>query len=192
MRADLMTRNRKLLLKLLFFSTLMFGFGYALVPFYSVFCALTGLNQVNKTAAPGNTQVDLTREVNLEFDANVHDLPWTFRPLQAHLKVHPGELVQIEYEVINNRNVPITAQAIPSYGPRQAGEFFRKLECFCFSKQTLAAGERRRMPVVFVLDPGLPQEISSVTLSYSFFAVEGNQKTASSPVEAQAAKGEKS
>jgi cytochrome c oxidase assembly protein subunit 11 len=168
--------NRKLIIRLALFSTLMFGVGYALVPLYTVFCNLSGLNLVNVTEAPANTQVDLTRVVNIEFDSNVHDLPWEFRPVQAHLSVHPGELVQIEYEVVNTKNQAITGQAIPSYGPREAGEFFKKLSCFCFSKQTLEAGERRRMPVVFVVERGLPKEIGTITLSYTFFEVEGNKR----------------
>lgn len=167
--------NRKLIIRLALFSMLMFGVGYALVPLYTVFCNLSGLNQVNLTEVPANTQVDLARVVNIEFDSNVHDLPWQFRPVQSHISVHPGELVQIEFEVVNTRNEAMTGQAIPSYGPREAGEFFKKLTCFCFSKQTLAAGERRRMPVVFVVERGLPKEIGTITLSYTFFEVEGNK-----------------
>lgn len=176
MSAAISSSNRKLLIKLALFSTLMFGFGYALVPLYTVFCNLTGLNKVNLTAAPANTQVDAGRVVDIEFDSNVHDMPWQFRPLQSHISVHPGEVTQAEFEVVNTRGEPMTGQAIPSYGPREAGEFFKKLSCFCFSKQTLAAGERRRMPVVFVVDPSLPKDIGTITLSYTFFEVEGNKR----------------
>lgn len=167
--------NHKTFAKLALFSTLMFGFGYALVPFYSVFCAVTGLNQIGLTDLPTNTQVDASRSVSVEFDSNVHDMPWQFRPLQAQVTVHPGEVTQVMYEVINTRDVPVTGQAIPSYGPKRVAEYFRKLECFCFAKQTLAAGERRQMPVVFVIDPALPQDIGTITLSYTFFEVEGNR-----------------
>ncbi|TRZ57998.1 MAG: cytochrome c oxidase assembly protein [Rhodocyclaceae bacterium] len=173
-----MADNRRLFVKLALFSTLMFGFGYALVPFYSVFCSLTGMNKVGLTDLPANTQVDASRTVSVEFDANVHDMPWQFRPLTKHLAVHPGELTQVVYEVVNTRNVPVTGQAIPSYGPKRVAEYFRKLECFCFDKQTLAAGERRQMPVVFVIDPSLPQDIGTLTLSYTFFEVEGNRRAA--------------
>ena len=176
MSAALTSGNRRLLIKLALFSTLMFGFGYALVPFYQVFCNLTGLNSVNLTDAPVNTQVDAGRLVDIEFDSNVHDLPWQFRPLQAQISVHPGEFVQAEFEVVNTRNEPMTGQAIPSYGPPKAGEYFKKISCFCFTKQTLAANERRRMPVVFVVDPSLPRDIGTITLSYTFFEVEGNQR----------------
>lgn len=177
MSAAISSSNRKLIITLALFSALMFPVGYALVPLYTVFCNLSGLNLVNVTEVPANTQVDLTRVVNIEFDSNVHDMPWEFRPVQAHVSVHPGELVQIEYEVVNTKNQAITGQAIPSYGPREAGEFFKKLSCFCFSKQTLAAGERRRMPVVFVVERGLPKEIGTITLSYTFFEVEGNKRS---------------
>ena len=170
--------NRKTMVKLAIFSTLMFGFGYALVPLYSVFCNLTGLNEVGLAlnAAPVNTQVEAGRLVDIEFDSNVHDMPWKFRPLQSHISVHPGEVSQAEFEVVNTRDEPMTGQAIPSYGPREASEYFRKISCFCFSKQTLAAGERRRMPVVFVVDPSLPKDIGTITLSYTFFEVEGNKR----------------
>ncbi len=176
--------NRKMLVKLALFSTLMFGFGYALVPLYSVFCSVTGLNQVGLGlhAEPVNTQVDAGRLVDIEFDSNVHDMPWKFHPLQAHMLVHPGEVMQAEFEVVNTRGEPMTGQAIPSYGPSEASEYFRKISCFCFSKQTLAAGERRRMPVVFVVDPSLPKDIGTITLSYTFFEVEGNKRAAEQAV----------
>ncbi len=177
MSASVSNSSRGMVIKLALFSMLMFGFGYALIPFYTVFCNLTGLNQVNLTGVPENTQVDAGRLVSIEFDANVHGMSsWQFRPLQSHLSVHPGELVQAEFEVVNTKNEAVTGQAIPSYGPRDAGQFFKKLNCFCFEKQTLAAGERRRMPVVFVVDSALPKDIGTITLSYTFFEVEGNQR----------------
>lgn len=176
MSAAVPSRNRKLLIRLGLFSALMFAFGYALVPLYTVFCNLTGLNKVNLTAAPVNTQVDAGRVVDIEFDSNVHDMPWKFRPLQSHMSVHPGEVAQVEFEVVNTKDEAVTGQAIPSYGPREAGEYFKKISCFCFSKQTVAAGESRRMPVVFVVDPSLPRDIGTITLSYTFFEVEGNKR----------------
>lgn len=154
----------------------MFGFGYALIPLYPVVCKSLGINQVGVGEKPVNTQVDLTRMVSIEFDTNVHNMPWKFRPMENHLSVHPGQLTQAVFEVTNTRDVAITGQAIPSYGPPLAGEYFRKLDCFCFNKQTLAPGESRKMPVVFVVDPALPKEISTITLSYTFFEVEGNQR----------------
>ena len=169
-------RNLRTLLKLAGFSVLMFGFGYALIPLYPVICKGLGINQIGVDDKPFNTQVDLARVVSIEFDTNVHNMPWKFKPVEGHLSVHPGQLAQAVFEVTNTRDVAVTGQAIPSYGPPLAGEHFRKLECFCFSKQTLAPGETRQMPVVFVVDAALPKEISTITLSYTFFEVEGNQR----------------
>jgi cytochrome c oxidase assembly protein subunit 11 len=90
-----------------------------------------------------------------------------------HVSVHPGELTTVEYEVINVRAASVTGQAVPSYGPAYAGEYFKKVECFCFQSQTLAAGETRRMPVTFVIDPRLPKDVNTIALSYTFFEVAG-------------------
>ncbi|MES2236316.1 MAG: cytochrome c oxidase assembly protein [Pseudomonadota bacterium] len=173
-------RNLRTLLKLATFSVAMFGFGYALIPLYPVVCGALGINQTGVDDRPVNTQVDSSRLVTVEFDTNVHDMAWTFKPLVGHLSVHPGELAQAMFEVTNTRDVPVTGQAIPSYGPPLAAEHFRKLECFCFNKQTLAPGERRQMPVVFVVDSALPKEIATITLSYTFFEVEGNRRAETS------------
>jgi len=152
----------------------MFGFCFALVPFYDHICrALCVNSMVEKSELPANTQVDLTRTVTIELDANAHGMPWRFQPTVLHLKVHPGELVNVEYVVANVRDAPVTGQAVVSYGPALAGGFVRKLDCFCFTQQTLAAGETRRMPVSFVLDAGLPADINTFTLSYTFFEVAG-------------------
>lgn len=167
--------NRRTLVKLSIVASLMFGFGYAMVPFYKQICLALGLNSLVPVAAATteNTQVDYSRTVSIELDANAHHLPWRFRPLQNHIAVHPGELTTIEYEIVNTRDVPVTGQAVPSYGPQLAGQYFNKLECFCFTKQTLAAGETRRMPVVFLIDPKLPADVRTITLSYTFFEVAG-------------------
>ena len=166
--------NRRMRVRLAAVALAMFGFGYALVPFYDAICSALGVNELVKAdARPASTQVDATRTVTVELDANAHDLPWRFRPLVRHISVHPGELAMVEYEIANVRDRPVTAQAVPSYGPARAGEHFRKIECFCFTQQTLAAGETRRLPVVFVLDPKLPRDVSTVTLSYTFFEVAG-------------------
>ena len=166
--------NRRSLVRLSVVALAMFGFGYALVPFYDAICRALGVNEfVKADARPANTQVDATRTVTVELDANAHGLPWRFRPLVRHLAVRPGELASVEYEIANVRSEPVTAQAVPSYGPARAGEYLRKIECFCFTQQTLAAGETRRMPVVFVVDPKLPQDVNTITLSYTFFEVSG-------------------
>lgn len=151
----------------------MFGFGFALVPFYDQICAALGVNSLVERAEVRNTQVDTSRTVTIELDSNAHNLPWRFRPLVSHIEVHPGELATVEYEIVNVRESPVTGQAVPSYGPQHAGEYFKKIECFCFTQQTLGPGETRRLPVVFVVDPKLPQSVHSIAVSYTFFEVAG-------------------
>jgi cytochrome c oxidase assembly protein subunit 11 len=166
--------NNRMLARLSIVAVAMFGFGFALVPFYDSICRALGINSmVEKSEAPANTKVDLTRKVTIELDANSHGMPWRFQPVVRHVQAHPGELVQIEYEVANVRDAAVTGQAVVSYGPKLAGQYVRKLDCFCFTQQTLAAGETRRMPVSFVLDGSLPADINTVTLSYTFFEVAG-------------------
>ena len=164
--------NRRLFIRLALIAAGMFGFGYALVPFYYQICAAWGVNSFGELRAqPANTQIDTSRTVTIEFDANAHDMPWRFKPLVRHLEVHPGEVASVEYEVVNERPANVTGQAVPSYGPQLAGEYFKKLECFCFTQQTLVAGETRRMPVLFVVDPKLPKDINTIAISYTFFEV---------------------
>ncbi|MBI5720073.1 MAG: cytochrome c oxidase assembly protein [Burkholderiales bacterium] len=159
----------------------MFGFGYALVPLYRAICDALGVNvlslseQNKRSAAAGgnaNTQVDRTRTVTIEFDANSRG-PWDFKPALRSLQVHPGEMTTVMYEFRNVQNRTMAAQAIPSYAPMQAGAHFNKIECFCFNEYTLAPGESRSWPVVFVVDPKLPRDVSTITLSYTFFEVGG-------------------
>lgn len=165
--------------KLLIVALAMFGFGFALVPFYKKICEVTGINNVLKADAVTNSQVDAGRLLTVEFDTNVRsELAWSFIPLEKSVRFHPGELVQVTFEVRNNANRPVTGQAIPSYGPQLAGRYFKKLDCFCFTQQTLQPGEVRRMPVVFVIEKELPQDVNTVTLSYTFFEIEGTAKKA--------------
>jgi len=170
--------NRTMLKRLVIGAVAMFGFGFLLVPFYDKFCEVTGINNLLKADTVVNTQVDTSRLVTIEFDANIHDLPWRFRPLQGAIRVHPGELTTIAYEVANTRSEAITGQAVPSYGPQRAGRYFLKMECFCFTQQTLEAGESRTMPVAFVLDPDLPADVTTITLSYTFFEIAGRRAQA--------------
>jgi cytochrome c oxidase assembly protein subunit 11 len=169
--------NRRLMKKLLVSAAVMFGFGFALVPFYEKICEVAGLRNVFQpdAVAAQNTQVDTARQVSVEFDANTQRLAWEFRPLQASVTVHPGEMTQVEYEVRNTLDRPVTGQAVPSFAPQQASLYFKKMECFCFRQQTLGPGEVRKMPVVFVVDPKLPADVKTLTLSYTFFEVEGSQ-----------------
>jgi cytochrome c oxidase assembly protein subunit 11 len=174
-------RNRALLAKLGVIVVAMFGFGYALVPLYEKICEVTGLRDIDRADSVVNTQVDRTRFVRIEFDTNLHAMPWKFRALETTTDVHPGAVTQVLFEVVNTTDHPVTGQAIPSYGPRNAARYFRKLDCFCFAKQTLAAGETRRMPVVFVIDPEVPKDLATITLSYTFFMVEGSGSDANFP-----------
>jgi len=180
----ILSDNRRMLGKLLVVVGLMFGFGYALVPMYRAICEALGINVLSlaeQRAATGNwsgkrsasnTQVDTTRTITVEFDANARG-PWDFKPAQRSLQVHPGEMATVMYEFKNIQNRTMAAQAIPSYAPRQASPHFNKLECFCFNEYTLAAGEARQWPVVFVIDPKLPKDVTTITLSYTFFEVGG-------------------
>ena len=183
--------NRRMLSKLLVVVAVMFGFGYALVPMYRAICDALGINVLSlseqriatgswsgRTAAT-NTQVDTTRLVTIEFDANARG-PWDFKPAQRLVQVHPGELTTVMYEFRNIQNRTMAAQAIPSYAPMQASAHFNKLECFCFNEYTLAPGESRQWPVAFVIDPRLPKDVTTITLSYTFFEVKG--KTAGGAV----------
>jgi cytochrome c oxidase assembly protein subunit 11 len=167
--------NRALMLKLIVVAAGMFGFGFALVPFYGKLCDAVGLNRIETAAAvPHNTQVDRTRLVTLQFDANLrNDLPWSFHPLTKSVQVHPGQLVHVLYEVKNASNQPVFGQAIPSYGPQLAAQYVKKLDCFCFARQELGPHETRQMPVVFLVEPSLPADVNTVTFSYTFFRVEG-------------------
>jgi cytochrome c oxidase assembly protein subunit 11 len=174
--------------KLLVIVGLMFGFGYALVPMYRAICEALGINVLalsdnNKGAAARervqNTQVDKTRTITVEFDANVRG-PWDFKPAVRSVQVHPGELATVMYEFRNIQNRQMAAQAIPSYAPKQSAAHFNKLECFCFNEYTLAPGEAKQWPVAFVVDPKLPRDVTTITLSYTFFEVGG--KTPPAPV----------
>ena len=166
--------NTAMLRKLLVVACVMFGFGFAMVPFYKKLCEVAGLNSIIKPETVKNTQVDTSRTLTMEFDSNVRSgLPWTFHSIEKSVRFHPGELVQVEFEVRNNSDKVLTGQAIPSWGPQVAGKHLRKLDCFCFTQQTLQPGEVRRMPVVFVVETTLPGDVSYVTMSYTFFQVEG-------------------
>lgn len=176
---SLRTENIRMLGKLAIVAAGMFGFGYALVPIYKHICEALGINILAlgernvpglSKAVPGNTQVDSSRTITVEFDANARG-PWSFRPAQRSLQVHPGEMATVMYEFENVQNRRMSAQAIPSYAPRQASAHFNKLECFCFNEYTLAPGEKKSWPVVFVIDPKLSKEVTTITLSYTFFEV---------------------
>ena len=187
LRAD----NRRMLGKLLVVAAVMFGFGYALVPMYRAICEALGINVLSiaeQRVASGwlgakgqvtNSQVDTSRTITVEFDANVRG-PWDFKPAVRSVQVHPGELMTVQYEFRNIQNRTMAAQAIPSYAPQLSGAHFNKLECFCFNEYTLKPGESKTWPVAFVIDPKLPKDVNTITLSYTFFEVGG--KTPVAPV----------
>jgi cytochrome c oxidase assembly protein subunit 11 len=182
--------NSHMLKKLLIVAAGMFAFGYALVPMYKTICEVTGINILAlgerelpgsgtaKAKLPANTQIDATRTITVELDANSRG-PWEFKPAQRAVQVHPGEVITVMYEFKNVQDHTMSAQAIPSYAPRQAAQHFNKLECFCFNQYTLAPGEKKEWPVVFVIDPKLSKDVNTITLSYTFFEVGG--KTPAAP-----------
>jgi cytochrome c oxidase assembly protein subunit 11 len=161
--------NRRLLRKLVVVAAGMFAFGFALVPIYRKICETTGIYNLDGPDAVANTQIDESRLLTIEFDANTRGLPWEFRPLQKSVRAHPGEMIQVLYEVRNTSDAPVLGQAIPSYGPQAAAQYLKKIECFCFARQQLQANETRQMPVQFVVDPQLPRNVTVITLSYTFF-----------------------
>ena len=173
--------NLRMVGKLLVVVAVMFAFGYALVPIYRSICDALGINVLSlseqrtgldKGTAAHNTQVDLSRTITVEFDANARGV-WEFQPAQRSVQVHPGEIATVMYEFRNSQNRAMVAQAIPSYAPIQASPHFNKLECFCFNEYTLQPGESKQWPVVFVIDPKLPRDVKTITLSYTFFEVGG-------------------
>jgi len=176
--ASLVADNRRMVGKLVVVVAMMFAFGYALVPIYRTICDALGVNVIARTEqqgvsdAPSSTQVDLSRTVTVEFDANARG-PWDFRPETARVEVHPGEVVTVMYEFRNRQDRTMAAQAFPSYAPQAAAPHFRKLECFCFTEHVLKPGEAKRWPVVFVIDRKLPKDVRTITLSYTFFEVGG-------------------
>ncbi len=183
--------NWALLSKLAVIVALMFCFGYALVPVYRAICKALGINvlsvgeQQQRGKVDLNSQVDRSRTITVEFDANARG-PWDFKPAQRSLQVHPGEVARVMYEFQNIQNRTMAAQAIPSYAPMQATAHFNKLECFCFNEYTLAPGEKKSWPVAFVIDSKLPKDVTTITLSYTFFEVKGkvvSEKTATTKPE---------
>ena len=194
---DLLHDNRRMLAKLAVIAAVMFGFGYALVPLYRHICAALGINVLTLAErngagtagsgqAPQNTLIDRSRLVTVEFDANARG-PWDFKPEVNAVQVHPGQMVTVMYEFRNRQDRPMAAQAIASYAPHQAAPHFNKLQCFCFSEYALLPGESRRWPVMFYLDPKLPRDVTTITLSYTFFEVPGGKAVQPAAGPAQAA-----
>lgn len=184
--------NVKMVGKLAIVAAGMFGFGYAMIPIYRAICDATGVNILTLVerqvpgnggiGRPANTQVDKTRTITVEFDANSRG-PWHFKPALRTMTVHPGELATVMYEFQNVQDRRMSAQAIPSYAPKQAGSYFNKLECFCFNEYSLDPGEKKEWPVAFIIDPRLSKDVTTITLSYTFFEV--GSKTPQAPKSAK-------
>lgn len=165
--------NQRVVKRLGIAAVLMFGFGFALVPLYDVFCDITGLNGKTGRIELEETLgavVEEDRLVTVEFLGTVHsDLPWKFKPVVRRVKVHPGEVTEVNYLASNLADQQVAGQAVPSVAPGKAAKYFNKTECFCFTRQTLEPGEIKEMPLRFVVDPELPEDVRTVSLSYTFF-----------------------
>ena len=165
---------KKTTTRVVLFTVLMFGFGYALVPLYDVFCKITGLNgkTIRVTENLNKEVIVSNRSIKVQFDANINgDLPWTLTPNQRVMRVQPGKFYEAVYTVKNINDKDITGQAIPSVSPQVASLYFKKAECFCFVNQLLKAGETKEMVVRFEVDKDLPEDVEELTLSYTFFRV---------------------
>ena len=172
MDAALETQNRQLMGKLLVIVVLMTGFGFAMVPMYRQICEALGITQT-RAVAGANTQVDASRSVTVELVASSSGLPWRFEAIDRQVTIHPGELATVNYRVVNTLGRPVTAHAVMNAAPANAGKYIEKQACFCFSNQTLAAGEERVMPVVFRVRPDAPKDMATISLSYTFFEAPG-------------------
>ncbi|HEY1077279.1 MAG TPA: cytochrome c oxidase assembly protein [Fontimonas sp.] len=169
-------RSKLHLVQLLALTAGMFGFGFALVPLYEMMCEAFGLNgKVALEAVSAETAamtVDTSRTVTVEFTTTVNGgRNWKFHPEQASVAVHPGEMKTVNFFATNTEGHDLVAQAVPQVAPWDAAKYLKKTECFCFNNQTFKAGEEKKMPVVFTIDPELPTFIDRVTLSYTFFGV---------------------
>jgi cytochrome c oxidase assembly protein subunit 11 len=164
--------HRALTLKLLGIALGSFAFGYALVPFYNVLCAITGLGDQTALArrAVAVEKPDLNRTITVDFMAELPSIgSWAFRPLVRSIQIHPGKLYSTEYFAQNLTGYDTVAQAVPDISPSKAAAYFHKTECFCFTPQRFAKGESRTMPVRFIVDPSLPSYLDRITLSYMFY-----------------------
>lgn len=172
--SDKQRNNRLTTILLSGLVVVMFGFGFALVPLYNLFCQITGTQSLAQRSeigqvTPTSDQVDQTRWVTVKFDTTVNpNLPWEFVAETTKLRVHPGQTYEVKFLARNRSNSAVTGQAIPSVAPWQATPFFSKLECFCFNKQKLDGRQKTTMPLQFMVSAELPEEINSLTLSYSF------------------------
>jgi cytochrome c oxidase assembly protein subunit 11 len=173
-QASLEQANRRTSKKLFVVAILMFGFGFALIPLYSVLCKVTGMNGKTDTVVALPTTVDTSRTITVEFTGLANSgLPWNFKPVQNEIKVHPGEVRVVKFIARNYSAEKITGRAMPSVAPNRSARYFKKLDSFNFTPQTLAAGETKEMPVRFYVDTKLPKGVDRITLSFTFFNQDG-------------------
>jgi cytochrome c oxidase assembly protein subunit 11 len=155
----------------------MVGASYAAVPFYDWFCRATGFNGTTQVATSAPSDAPLQRKISVRFDANVGPgLPWKFEPEQNEIEVRIGEVVTVFYTVTNQAARTTTGVAAYNVAPLTVGAYFQKINCFCFTEQTMGPGEKREMPVVFYVDPALAKDsendgLNTITLSYTFYPV---------------------
>jgi cytochrome c oxidase assembly protein subunit 11 len=167
-------KTKKVVSKLMFIVIAMFGFGFAMVPLYDVFCDITGLNGKTATEAAQVNQagIDITREVKVQFISHAaKDMPWQFLPEVAEIMVRPGETKIVKFYAKNESSVQMVGQSVPSVAPGRAASYFKKIECFCFEQQTLEGQEEVLMPLQFYIDPELPADVMTLTLSYTLYDV---------------------
>lgn len=167
--------KRRSVWELALLTVAMFGFGFAMVPLYNALCELTGLNgrdQGMQIVASVQEQPDLNREVTVQFLTVVNGgREWLFKPAVSEMKVHPGQLYTVSFTAENQLDQDVVGQAVPAVTPGKAAKHLKKTECFCFNQQPFKAREAKNMPVRFMLDPELPSDVHTVTLSYTFFDV---------------------
>ncbi|MGR5485994.1 cytochrome c oxidase assembly protein [Vibrio alfacsensis] len=165
--------NKRLTIKLLLATALMFGFGFALVPLYDIMCDALGINGKTSDVAsiqPIGMQPDISRTIRVEFMAHVSpDMPWEFKPKVLSMDVHPGEVVQTEYLAFNQSDQNLVGQAVPSVSPGTGAAYFNKIECFCFNQQPLDGKQQASMPLIFYIEPDVPNSIHTLTLSYTLY-----------------------
>ena len=173
-------KNRKLVIKLVSITIAMFGFGYALVPIYDVFCDITGINgKTDKVAASAvQYEIDREREITMEFITSLNEsAPMVFKAETTKMRIQPGQYYTVNFYAENRTNKVMVARAIPSVSPGLAAEYLKKTECFCFSEQKFMPGEGKTMPVRFVINPDLPERYKTITLSYTFFDITDQSET---------------
>jgi cytochrome c oxidase assembly protein subunit 11 len=164
-------KNKALMRKSFIACAAAFGFCFAMIPIYSIYCEITGANgKTGRASATVINAVDKSRKVEVEFLASVKSgLSWEFVPELTKMDVHPGEVATAYFDATNTTNEPIIGNAVPSVAPNTASIYFNKTECFCFTEQLLQPGETRRMPVRFIVDSAMPKDIEVLTLAYSFY-----------------------